>query len=47
MDGLNVSRYKKKAFDRLPYKRFLWKIEHIGGVQGNILNWMRDYLTGR
>ena len=37
----------KKVFDRVPHRRLLWKVEHMGGVQGNILNWMRNYLTGR
>ncbi|MPC59557.1 hypothetical protein E2C01_053581 [Portunus trituberculatus] len=35
----------KKAFDRVPHKRLLWKIKYIRGIKGNILNWMTDYLT--
>ncbi len=37
----------KKAFDTVPHKRLLWKMEHIGGIRGNILKWMRDYLEER
>ena len=46
MGGLSVHR-NKKVCDRVPHRRLLWKVEHIGGVQGNILNWMKDNLTGR
>ena len=37
----------KKAFDTVPHKRLLWKMEHIGGLRGTILKWMRDYLEER
>ena len=37
----------KKAFDRVPHKRLLGKLEHIGGLRGKILKWMRDYLKDR
>ena len=37
----------KKAFDRVPHERLLWKLEYKGGVQGNILKWMKDFLKGR
>ena len=37
----------KKAFDKVPHKRLIWKIEHIGGVGGPILEWMKNFLTKR
>lgn len=37
----------KKAFDKVPHNRLLWKLENIGGVRGKMLDWMRDYLRGR
>ena len=37
----------KKAFDKVPYKRWLWKLENIGGLKGNVLNWIEGYLKGR
>ena len=37
----------KKAFDTVPHSRLLWKLEHIGGLRGKILEWMRDYLKDR
>ena len=37
----------KKAFDTVSHERLIWKIEHKGGVQGNILNWMTDFLKDR
>ena len=48
-DGLvdNIYPDFKKAFDRVPHERLLWKLEYKGGVQGNILKWMKDFLKGR
>ena len=37
----------KKAFDKVPHKRLLWKLEHIGGLKGKLLKWMGDYLKDR
>ena len=37
----------KKAFDKVPHKRLLWKIRNHGGVGGRLLDWMRDYLSER
>ena len=37
----------KKAFDKVPHKRLLWKMEHIGGLKGKVLRWMEDYLKDR
>ena len=35
-----------KAFDRVPHERLLLKL-HFLGVQGRLLSWIRDFLTGR
>ncbi len=35
----------KKAFDRVPHERLIWTLEYQGGVQGNILNWVKDFLV--
>merc|ERR1711980_83849 len=37
----------KKAFDKEPHRRLLWKIEKYGGVGGRLLDWMEDYLKDR
>ena len=37
----------KKAFDKVPHRRLLWKLEHTGGFKGALKNWMEDYLKGR
>ena len=29
----------KKAFDTVPHKRLLWKLKHIGGLRGKLLEW--------
>ena len=29
----------KKACDRVPHKRLLWKLEHVGGLRGSVLKW--------
>ena len=37
----------KKAFDKVPHERLLWKLEHKGGLKGRTLRWMESYLRGR
>ena len=37
----------KKAFDKVPHRRLLWKVEHKGGLTGQTLKWMESYLRGR
>ena len=37
----------KKAFDKVPHKRLLRKLEKIGGIKGNLLRWMEDFLVDR
>ena len=36
-----------KAFDKVPHKRLLWKLERMGGIGGKLLEWMEDFLVGR
>ena len=47
MGRLHIFRLKKKAFDKVPHRRLLWKLENIGGLKGTLKNWMEDYLKGR
>ena len=37
----------KKAFDRVPHQRLIWKLGNNGGIQGKVLQWMEDFLSGR
>ena len=37
----------KKAFDKVPHKTLIWKLENIGRLGGSTLKWMTDILTGR
>lgn len=37
----------KKAFEKVPHDRLLWKLGKMGGLSGNILIWMKNYLRGR
>ena len=37
----------KKAFDTVPHKSLMWKLENEGGLKGKILRWMDDYLQDR
>ena len=37
----------RKAFDKVPHKRLLWKLKTFGGIHGKLLKWMKEYLTGR
>ena len=46
MGRLHIFRLKK-AFDKVPHRRFLWKLEHIVGLKGTLKNWMEDYLKER
>ena len=36
-----------KAFDKVPHKRLIWKLQHIGGISDTLLDWMNDFLQGR
>lgn len=36
-----------KAFYKVPLNRFLWKMEHVGGIKGKLLQWMKDSSAGR
>ena len=37
----------KKAFDTVPHKTLMWKLEHEEGIGGSILKWMEDFLSNR
>ena len=37
----------KKAFDKVPHKKLLKKLETAGGIQGRLLDWMEDFLQER
>ena len=37
----------KKAFDKVPHKKLLWKFKNIGKLGGKILRWMEDFLRER
>ena len=39
-------RKGSKAFDEVPHQRLLRKMKDIG-IVGNVLNWVRSFLTGR
>ena len=36
----------KKAFDSIPHKQLLFKLQR-SGLSGNLLEWIRSYLTNR
>ena len=36
-----------KAFDKVPHKRLIWKLQHIGGISDTLLKWMSDFLLDR
>ncbi len=35
----------KKAFDKVPLEKLLWKLENVGGLKGVMRNWMKDDLS--
>ena len=37
----------RKAFNKVPHKRLLWKLETIGGLKGELLRGMEDFLKDR
>ncbi len=37
----------KKAFDKVPHERLLWKLENVGGLKRVMRNWIKDYLSGK
>ncbi len=37
----------KKAFDKVPHKRLIWKLNHVEGLGGSVLDWTKDFLTKR
>lgn len=36
----------EKAFDKVPFKRLLYKLQHLG-IRGDLLNWIRHFLEDR
>ena len=36
----------KKAFDKVPFRRLLYKLDH-SGIRGQLLRWIQNFLTGR
>ena len=45
VDGIYLDL--KKAFDKVPHKRLIWKVREHGGLRGRLLEWISDFLTGR
>ena len=37
----------RKAFDKVPHKRLIWKLRTQGGLEGTVLKWICDFLNGR
>jgi hypothetical protein len=37
----------QKAFDKVPHAELLYKLQHYFGIEGQLLNWLRSFLTGR
>ncbi len=37
----------QKAFDTVPHKRLVHKLEMQAGVTGKVLHWIREYLSKR
>lgn len=37
----------KKAFDKVPHERLLWKLKVYGGLSGMLLQWIGSFLRGR
>ncbi len=35
----------KKAFDKVPHKRLIWKQRCVGGLRGAMLDWATDFLS--
>ncbi len=47
LDGVYLDL--KKAFDKVPHQRLLWKMKKkkYGKIGGRLLEWMEDYLDDR
>ena len=42
----NIYLDKKKAFDTIPHDILLFKLKRYG-FDGQLLNWVKDFLSGR
>ncbi len=46
VDGVYLDDLKK-AFDKVPQRRLLWKIKNYGKIGRRLLQWMEDHLDDR
>ncbi len=37
----------KRAFDKVPHKKLIWKLESTRGLEGRIKEWIKDHLDGK
>ncbi len=37
----------KKAFDKVPHRRLIWKLRCVGSLRGAMLDWATDFLSRR
>ena len=37
----------EENFDKVPHRKLIIKLENKGGIQGKLLEWMKDFLDGR
>ena len=45
VDGIYLDL--KKAFDKVPHNRLLWKLEKNGGINRKLMEWMKNILENR
>lgn len=37
----------KKAFNKVPHERLVWKLREEGGIGGILLTWMKEFMKDR